>query len=81
MDGARWFHFQWHPELEIGFAFVPTSLHILDLVNERGRSIKQRCFAVWALNLKVGNHQRSASMRRFCCSRQARLTSKPMLGK
>ena len=29
--------FQWHPELEIGFAFVPTSLHILDLVNERGK--------------------------------------------
>ena len=29
--------FQWHPELDIGFAFVPTSLHILDLVNERGK--------------------------------------------
>jgi CubicO group peptidase (beta-lactamase class C family) len=29
--------FQWHPELEIGFAFVPTSLHILDFLNERGK--------------------------------------------
>lgn len=29
--------FQWHPELEIGFAFVPTSLHYLDLLNERGK--------------------------------------------
>jgi CubicO group peptidase (beta-lactamase class C family) len=29
--------FQWHPELDIGFAFVPTALHYLDLVNERGK--------------------------------------------
>ena len=29
--------FQWHPELEIGFSFVPTSLHVLDLLNERGK--------------------------------------------
>ena len=29
--------FQWHPEHEIGFAFVPTSLHVLDIVNERGK--------------------------------------------
>ncbi|MEP5568738.1 MAG: serine hydrolase domain-containing protein [Halioglobus sp.] len=29
--------FQWHPELDIGFAFVPTSLHTLDLFNERGK--------------------------------------------
>jgi CubicO group peptidase (beta-lactamase class C family) len=29
--------FQWHPGLDIGFAFVPTSLHSLDLVNERGK--------------------------------------------
>ncbi len=29
--------FQWHPGLEIGFAFVPTSLHVLDLLNERGK--------------------------------------------
>jgi CubicO group peptidase (beta-lactamase class C family) len=29
--------FQWHPELEIGFAFVPTSLHVLDFLNERGK--------------------------------------------
>ena len=30
--------FQWHPEHEIGFAYVPTSLNILDLFNERGKS-------------------------------------------
>ncbi|MEM7413465.1 MAG: serine hydrolase [Myxococcota bacterium] len=29
--------FQWHPEAEIGFAFVPTSLHAIDLCNERGK--------------------------------------------
>lgn len=30
--------FQWHPEKKISIAFVPTSLHMLDLVNERGKS-------------------------------------------
>tara|TARA_R110001592_G_scaffold363372_1_gene686041 strand:+ start:150900 stop:152204 length:1305 start_codon:yes stop_codon:yes gene_type:complete len=29
--------FQWHPELDIGFGFVPTSLHVLDFLNERGK--------------------------------------------
>jgi CubicO group peptidase (beta-lactamase class C family) len=29
--------FQWHPEMDIGFAFVPTSLHTLDFLNERGK--------------------------------------------
>ena len=29
--------FQWHPDHEIGFAFVPTSLHAIDLYNERGK--------------------------------------------
>lgn len=29
--------FQWHPESDIGFAFVPTSLHVLDFLNERGK--------------------------------------------
>ncbi len=29
--------FQWNPELDIGFSFVPTSLHVLDLLNERGK--------------------------------------------
>jgi len=29
--------FQWHPEYEIGFGFVPTSLHVVDIVNERGK--------------------------------------------
>lgn len=35
--GAGGSIFQWNPELEIGFAFVPTSLHIMDLFNERGK--------------------------------------------
>ena len=30
--------FQWHPEKKISIAFVPTSLHMLDLVNERGKT-------------------------------------------
>jgi CubicO group peptidase (beta-lactamase class C family) len=30
--------FQWHPEFEIGFGYVPTSLNILDFVNERGKA-------------------------------------------
>ncbi|MBV1882448.1 MAG: beta-lactamase family protein [Pseudomonadales bacterium] len=30
--------FQWHPECEIGFGYVPTSLHLLDFVNERGKA-------------------------------------------
>jgi hypothetical protein len=29
--------FQWNPEHEIGFAFVPTSLHVIDFLNERGK--------------------------------------------
>ncbi|MEM7078483.1 MAG: serine hydrolase domain-containing protein [Pseudomonadota bacterium] len=30
--------FQWHPEREIGFGYVPTSLNVLDFVNERGKA-------------------------------------------
>ncbi|MCP5045230.1 MAG: serine hydrolase, partial [bacterium] len=30
--------FQWHPGHEIGFGFVPTSLHALDIFNERGKT-------------------------------------------
>ena len=43
--------FQWHPEHEIGFAFVPTSLHMLDLLNERGKTYQAevlRCIATLA---------------------------------
>jgi CubicO group peptidase (beta-lactamase class C family) len=29
--------FQWHPQNDIGFGYVPTSLNVLDLVNERGK--------------------------------------------
>ena len=30
--------FQWHPELQIGFGYAPTSLNVLDMVNERGKA-------------------------------------------
>lgn len=30
--------FQWHPGHKIGFGYVPTSLNVLDLVNERGKA-------------------------------------------
>jgi CubicO group peptidase (beta-lactamase class C family) len=30
--------FQWHPEHQIGFGYVPTSLNVLDLYNERGKT-------------------------------------------
>ena len=30
--------FQWNPDSDIGFAFVPTSLHLLDFLNERGKT-------------------------------------------
>jgi len=41
--------FQWHPRLDIGFAFVPTALHVLDFLNERGKNYQAeviRC-AAW----------------------------------
>ena len=41
--------FQWHPERDIGFAFVPTSLHVLDFLNERGKAYQAeilKCVAV-----------------------------------
>jgi len=40
--------FQWHPEQRIGFGYVPTSLNVLDLFNERGKSYQAealRCAA------------------------------------
>ncbi len=40
--------FQWQPERQIGFAFVPTSLHFLDFFNERGKAYQAevlRCVA------------------------------------
>jgi hypothetical protein len=30
--------FQWHPEYRIGFGYAPTSLNVLDIVNERGKT-------------------------------------------
>ncbi len=32
--------FQWHPDEQIGFAFVPTTLHVLDFLNERGKVLQ-----------------------------------------
>jgi CubicO group peptidase (beta-lactamase class C family) len=40
--------FQWHPQSQVGFGYVPTSLNVLDLVNERGKSYQAevlRCVA------------------------------------
>ena len=40
--------FQWHPEHEIGFGYVPTALHVLDILNERGKAYQAevlRCVA------------------------------------
>ena len=34
--------FQWHPELGIGFAYVPTALNTLDFFNQRGKSYQQQ---------------------------------------
>ena len=33
--------FQWHPETRVGFAYVPTSLNVFDLANERGKAYQQ----------------------------------------
>ena len=33
--------FQWHPELKIGFAFVPSVLNIVEFCNERGAVLQQ----------------------------------------
>ena len=33
--------FQWHPELKIGFAFVPTCLHWFDVANLRGGRLQK----------------------------------------
>ncbi len=30
--------FQWHPQYRIGFGYVPTSLHVMDFLNERGKA-------------------------------------------
>ncbi len=30
--------FQWHPQHKIGFGYVPTSLHVIDFLNERGKA-------------------------------------------
>ena len=32
---------QWHPELKIGFAFVPTLLDTMDMFNARGAALQQ----------------------------------------
>ena len=37
--------FQWHPERRIGFAYVPTSLNVLDIANERGKAYQAEVVA------------------------------------
>ena len=32
--------FQWHPELKIGFAYVPTLMNWIDLTNNKGRLLQ-----------------------------------------
>ena len=33
--------FQWHPDLKIGFSFVPSVLNSLEMANERGAVLQQ----------------------------------------
>ena len=33
--------FQWNPDKKIGFSYVPTSLHAIDIVNERGKTFQR----------------------------------------
>ena len=33
--------FQWHPRHDIGFGYVPTSLNVLDILNERGKEYQR----------------------------------------
>lgn len=33
--------FQWHPSHDIGFGYVPTSLNVLDILNERGKEYQR----------------------------------------
>ena len=33
---------QWHPELKIGFAYIPTCLHWYDLENLRGAKLQKK---------------------------------------
>ena len=37
--------FQWHPELNIGFAYVPTLLNWIDLVNNKARLLQGEVLA------------------------------------
>ncbi len=48
--------FQWHPQYKIGFGYVPTSLNVLDLVNERGKAYQAEVLkCVENINKQVGN--------------------------
>ena len=49
--------FQWNPEQNIGFAFVPTSMHMIDLFNERGKVYQEevlRCVKAISKNEGAG---------------------------
>ncbi len=37
--------FQWNPEHRIGFGYVPTSLYVLDFLNERGKAYQGEVLA------------------------------------
>ena len=35
--------FQWHPELNMSFAYVPSDLLFLDMLNNRGAKLQREC--------------------------------------
>lgn len=48
--------FQWNPERNIGFAFVPTSMHMIDIFNERGKVYQKeviRCVKAMSITAKA----------------------------
>jgi CubicO group peptidase (beta-lactamase class C family) len=50
-QGAGGSIFQWHPKHQVGFGYVPTSLNLLDLFNERGKTYQMEVMkCIEALN-------------------------------
>ena len=41
LDGTWWIYFPMEPGKQIGFSYVPTSLHAIDIVNERGKTFQR----------------------------------------
>ena len=71
--------FQWHPQLEIGFAFVPTALHVLDFFNERGKLYQAevlRCATVLAARDGEGGGRAGAGVNGATAVRQTMVESR-----